>query len=102
MVTLNTILLHSRFAIFIHKTVAFERGYIFKLKEIANLDIYAYLVDNDIKTIVIRNDSNKSVQISRNFCLENLLEIDFLNALHINVNQANFVLKSSKYIHNPI
>ena len=96
---ISNILSHSEYAISIYKIIASERNYIFKLKKIVNLVVYAHLIDNDIKAILIRNDNNTSVQISRNFRLRNLIEIDFSNALHIDTTHADFALKKLKYAH---
>ena len=93
------ILSHSKFAISIHKIVVLERDHSFEFKEIANFVVYAHLIDNDIKAVLVRNDDNKLIQISRNFRLKNLIEIDFSNALHIDTTYAGFTFKKLKCVH---
>ena len=95
----NKISSHSELTISIHKIVAFDRDYIFESKKIANFAVYAHLMNNNIKTILVRNDTHKTVQISKNFRLKDLIEIDFSNAMHVNTNYFNLILKRSKYFH---
>lgn len=99
---LTTVLSHSKVTIFIYKIVTFERDYIFEFKRIANFAMYAHLIDNDINAIVIRNDNDKSIQVSRNFQLEKLIDIDFSNAMYIDTKYVDLALKRAKYKHKSI
>ena len=45
--------------------------------------MYAYLVNINCKNILVRNDNNKTIQISRNCCVNRLIKIDFLNVFQI-------------------
>ena len=95
----NKISSHSKLAISIHKIVTFDRDYIFESKKIANFAVYAHLMNYNIKTILVRNDIHNTVQISRNFRLRNLIEIDFSNAMHVDTDHFDLILKRSKYFH---
>ena len=95
----NKVSSHSELAISIHKIMTFDRDYIFESKKIANFAVYAHLVNNNIKTILVRNDTHKTVQISKNFRLRNLIEIDFSNAMHVDTNHFDLILKRSKCFH---
>ena len=95
----NKVSSHSKLAISIHKIVALDRDYIFESKEIANFAVYAHLMNNNIKTILVHNDTHKTVQVSRNFRLRDLIEIDFSNAMHVDTDYFDLTLKRSKYFH---
>ena len=73
------ILAHSEIVIFIHRITIFDRDYMFEFK-IINLSIYAHIIDSNTITILIRNENDKLIHISKNFRLKNLIELDYLNA----------------------
>lgn len=93
------ILSHFEFTISIPKIVTSKRDYIFKSKKIKNLAVYAYIIDNNIKAILIRNDDDKTVNILRNFRRKNLIEINLSNVMHVDINHVHFVFKQSKNWH---
>ena len=97
---INTVISsRSKLAISIHKITTFERNYMFESKEIKNISIYAYIMNVDTSSILVRNEEDKSIRISRNFCLSDLIELEYSNVLQINTEHANLTLKISKSIH---
>ena len=88
--------LKSKFAISIHKITTFERDYILESKEIKNILVYAYVMNVNTSSIFVRNKKNKSIRISRNFCLNDLIEFEYSNVLQISIEHANLTLKTSK------
>ena len=90
---------HSKLTISIYKIMISKRDYIFESKKIINLAVYAHIIDNEIKAILIRNDGDKAMKISRNFRLKNLIEIDFSNVTHVDVKHVDFVIKQFKDLH---
>ena len=90
---------HFKLTISIHKIMISKRDYIFESKEIKNLAVYAHIIDNNIKTILIRNDDDKAMKISRNFRLKDLIEIDFSNVMHVDVKHVDLVIKQFKNLH---
>ena len=90
---------HFKLTMSIHKIIVSKRDYIFEFKKIKNLAVYAHVIDNEIKTILIRNDDDKAMKISRNFRLKDLVEIDFSNVIHVDVKHVDFVIKQFKHSH---
>ena len=60
----QSILSHSKMIVSIYNVKTFERDYIFEFEQIANLFIYVHIIDTDIKTILIQNDNDGTIQIS--------------------------------------
>ena len=56
-----------------------DYNFLFKPTTIANFIIYIYLVDYNIKGILIKNDTNHLIQITKKLKLSNVTEIDFEN-----------------------
>ena len=81
----KTIIVSSRFEITIivhYNIISKNRDFLFESK-ILNFFLYAYLVNNNCKNILVRNDNNKTIQISRNCRVNRLIEIDFFNVFQI-------------------
>ena len=64
-----------------------DRNFLFKPAVVVqtNLIIFAYLINYTITGILIRNESNISIQISRKLRLKNILEMDYENYFQINI-----------------
>ena len=73
----------SKISVEIHHLAMFDWDYLFEFENIFHLIVYAHLVNVSIKTIVLRNESNKLVQISRNHRLERFSELKYFNAYHL-------------------
>ncbi len=63
-----------------------DRDFLFESNEISHLTSYVYLINVITKTIILRNNIDRLVYISRNYRLEKLFEIKYLNAFYIDVN----------------
>ena len=76
----------NQMIIFIHHFVDelfVNRDFLFEFDE-SNLTLYVHIIDVDIKVVLIINDSNTIVKISRNFRLNKLIEFDFSQTYHLN------------------
>ena len=90
---------NSEIAISIHRITIFDRDYIFESKELINLSIYAHIIDSNTTTILIRNENDKSIRISKNFRLENLIELNYFNVLQVSTKHSNLALRILKSTH---
>ena len=61
-----------------------ERDFLFEFSKTSNLFIYAHVVDSITSSILIRNDDEQFMKISRNFRLETLMKLDYINAYQAN------------------
>ena len=77
----------SKLAIEIHSLTLFDRDFVFESNELSYLTTYAHMIDDFIKTIMIRNDSELSIQILRNHRLDIVVELKYFNVYHISHNQ---------------
>ena len=77
-----------------------NRDFLFESDE-SNLILYVHIVDVDIKIVLIINDSNNVVKISRNFRLNKLIELDFSQTYHLdeNENVVELIRRKSKFEH---
>ena len=90
---------NSEIAISIHRITILDRDYMFESKELINLSIYAHIIDSNTTTILIRNKNDKSIRISRNFRLKNLIELDYSNVLQVSTKNSNLALRIFKSTH---
>ena len=79
----------TKFSVKIHHLIVFNKKYLFKLKEIFNLIAYAHFVNEFIKTILLRNEFNIFIQISRNYRLKRIMKINYFNVFHIIIDNNN-------------
>ena len=98
--TIKSVIVSSqtKLAVSIHNISVSNCDYIFELDDM-NFAIYAHVVDANIKVILIRNDFNSIVKISRNFRLENLMKMNYFNACLMNFSVAELALKRFKSDH---
>ena len=77
-----------------------NRDFLFESDE-SNLILYVHIIDVDIKVVLIINDSNNVVKISRNFRLDRLIEFDFSQTYHLNEdeNVVELTRRKSKFEH---
>ena len=74
--------IHVELTIFIHrmKNILFvARDFLFESKFINQLSMYAHLIDATTKTVIVRNNNNTSMQISRNMRLNRIFELNYSN-----------------------
>ena len=90
---------NSEQLILIHKIFAFDRNYLFESSQTANVSVYAHMLDNDINSILIRNNCDKSIKIPRNFKLNMLSESYYINVFQIDANMFELALKTFKFEH---
>ena len=77
-----------------------NRDFLFEFDE-SNFILYVHIIDVDIKIVLIINDSNSVVKISRNFRLNKLVEFDFSQIYHLdeNENVVELTKRKSKFEH---
>ena len=74
---------HSALAVPIHHLdIPKDRDYLFEPDDV-NFSLYAHLMDADTSSVLVRNDTEKTVHIPRNFRLGHLNEMDYPNACHV-------------------
>lgn len=75
---------HSVMPVPIHRLgdVPKDRDYMFEPDDV-NFSLYAHLVDSDTSSILVRNNTGKSLHIPRNFRLGRVMELDYPNACHV-------------------
>ena len=89
----------SKIVISIHKITVSERDYMFESKEVTNLSVYAHIIDDNIISVLIRNENDTTIHISRNFRLKNLIELDYSNVLQMSAEHSNLALRISRSMH---
>ena len=72
-----------------------DRDFFFEPDEM-NLTLYAHLVDSSMSAILAKNDTDRAVQIPRNFRLGTIQEADFDNCYHITSGQEDAVDLASR------
>lgn len=85
-----------------HFDVSNDRDFLFESKENIILIFYVEMMNVAIKAMIARNDNDKSMQIPRNYRLDYVVEINYLNAFVIDVmndDVRNLVVRKSKVIH---
>ena len=82
----------------IHKISLSERDYIFESADV-NFFIYSHLINITIDVILIRNDNDKKIKISRNFRLNKFVEFDYINVFQIDHEWSDLALRKSKAQH---
>ena len=82
--------------------VSFDRNYLFESNEL-KFSLYVHLIDFNIKQIIVRNESNQVVHIFRNYRVDHIIEIDYINVFQIHVDEishvVDLVLRRSAQMH---
>ena len=71
--------------------VSFDRNYLFESNEF-NLSFYVHLINFNFKHIVVRNENNHAIHISRNCRVDHMIEINFINVFQIHVDDVNQIV----------
>ena len=94
---------HTKMTISInHFSLSIIKNFFFESNNDLSIFMYVHIIDVDINVIIIRNVKNVSIKILKNYRLNRISKIDFLNAFHIdNVNEKmrDLTLKHSKITH---
>lgn len=96
---ITTIFFEIEYVLRIHNITLSERDYLCESTTSANFFVYAHVINSDTKFILIRNENNFPVKISRNFWLKTLSKMKYFNVYLINANNSNLVIRSSKTNH---
>ena len=70
----------------IHHLTLLERDFLFELYN-TKLSIYTSLVDNDISSVLVKNESKKAIKVPRNMRLGEIREVEFNGCYHISSGQ---------------
>ena len=79
-----TFLSRNQLIIFVHYLVdelSLNRDFLFELNDI-ELSLYVHSIDAFTKTILVVNDTNEIISISRNFRLNKLIKFDYFHVFH--------------------
>ena len=96
---------HAKLAIFIHllsSNFSHFKNFLFESKKIYHLSIYAHLINVSIEIVIVRNDNDKSIQISRNIRLNKIFELKYSNVFLCNFENENtqkLTIRQSTFIH---
>ena len=96
---------HSNVTVTIYYLDLLNRDFLFKSRENSILFLYAELINKNTKAILIKNDSNKLVNIQRNIKLRNLSNLIIDKCYHVIFGQKNItelVIRYSKKKHYQI
>ena len=98
------IFLNTKIIISIYNvTLLNNRDFLFESNNNIKLSMYVHFVNAFTFSIIIRNEQNVLIQISRNYRLSRIFELDFSNIFYIeNSNQNNvrhLIIKKLKFVH---
>ena len=71
--------------------VSFDRDYLFESNEL-KLSLYVHLIDFNTKQIIVRNESNQFVHIFRNYRVDHIIEINYINVFQVHVDEISHVV----------
>ena len=71
--------------------VSFDRNYFFESNEL-KFSLYVHLINFNIKQIIVRNENNQIVHIFRNYRVDHIIEINYINVFQIHVDEINHVV----------
>jgi hypothetical protein len=84
---------HIEIVLSIHFIIIFaNRNFLFESK-ILNLSLYVHLTNVEFKNIIVKNDNDKFVYISRNCRVKRMIELNFSNAYMITIDDDNDVVE---------
>ena len=70
-----------------------NKNYFFESNEF-DFTLYVYFINIFIKIILVRNNNKQIVKISRNFCFDHLIEINYFNIFFVSENVENLIIKT--------
>lgn len=83
----------------IYNIILFDQNYLFE-SNTTNFSIYAHVINSNKKFILMCNERNRAIKISRNFRLNLLIDMNYFNAYVIDFALSDFVIKLSKKTQN--
>ena len=86
----------------IYNIILSERNYFFESFVSVNFAIYAHVINSKTKSVLVRNDSEEIITVSRNFRLNTLNEINYFSAYAIDTSNVDLALRSSLTIHKTV
>ncbi|KAL8817991.1 MAG: hypothetical protein Q9191_008035, partial [Dirinaria sp. TL-2023a] len=82
--------------------VSDDRDYLFESAELNHLIIYAHMINATTRAVILKNDFNSSIQVSRNHRLGRIIELEFSNAYHVeNQSIRDLATRRSRSDHKP-
>jgi hypothetical protein len=90
---------YSMIIISIHRSnLSSTRDFLFESKDM-NISLYAYIIDDFINFIMIKNEFNQTIKISRNTRLETITKIHYSNAFLVDSDVQKYVERKSTRFH---
>ena len=78
--------------IYINDIVLNNRNFLFEFDNL-NVLLYVYLININFKNIFVKNNNNKTIQISRNYRINRMIKLNFSNVFQMHVDENNDVAK---------
>ena len=80
-----------------HISISFfkNRDFSFESNEF-NVTIYVHLLDTSTEIVLVKNNSEQIVKMSRNFCLSRIIKINYSNIYQVDEESVNLTKKNSK------
>ena len=93
----------NQLTIFVHYLVdelSFDRDFLFELNDI-EFSLYVHLIDAFTKTILLVNDTNEVIRISRNFRLNKLIKLNYSQVFYLkkNFDITKLIIRKLKFNH---
>ena len=82
-------------AISIKFSISKNKDFLFKSSFKTNVTLYHHVIDFYTSEIIVKNDSLKSVKISKKFCLEMITEITYDDCFLMSSNESHMIITSS-------
>ena len=91
---------HFEFQIRIHHlNFSEKKNFLFESKSV-DFDLYAHIIETETSDILIRNEQNKSLRISRNVYLDRVMKMKYSNVCHVTTNDViNLAIRKPKSFH---
>ena len=86
----------------IHNIILSERNYLFESFVSVNFAIYAHVINSKTKSVLVQDDNEDIITVSRNFRLNTLNEIIYFSVYAIDTNYVNLALRFSLTIHKTV
>ena len=96
--------LYSKITVFIYYAILSNiKNFLFELTNNVNFILFVYIINASIFVVIIKNNNKNFIQISRNFKLKRIIELNFLNVFQMAVKNSHNVkfltVKKFKFTH---
>ncbi len=95
---ITIILFYSMMIILIHAELSTNKDFLFEFVDL-DVSFFAHTMNSFITVIMTKNDFSKSIKIARNDRLEMIIEIQYSNAFHVDLDIQNYVERRFFRVH---